>query len=158
MKKVDGAIPPKLLNIILADDDKDDCMLFGDAMKELPVSANLSIVHNGVQLMKLLAGKRAHPCDVLFLDLNMPLKNGFECLKEIKCNPDLKHVPVIIFSTSYEVGVADVLYKNGADFYIRKPPVFLQLKNAIEQAIALTQKKNIVQTTRENFLIRVIPV
>ena len=87
-------------HILLADDDKDDCMLFKDALEELPLSTSLAIVHNGEQLMHFLNTQMATPPNVLFLDLNMPRKNGLECLTEIKLNKNLAQLPVIIFSTS----------------------------------------------------------
>jgi CheY-like chemotaxis protein len=72
------------INILLADDDKADCLLFKDALEELPVSANLTIVHNGEQVIEELTKKGSKLPDVLFLDLNMPRKNGFASLGEIK--------------------------------------------------------------------------
>ena len=66
--------------ILLADDDKNDQLLFKEALEELPVTTHLASVENGEQLMQLLNdGKELLP-DILFLDLNMPRKNGFTCL------------------------------------------------------------------------------
>jgi DNA-binding response OmpR family regulator len=61
---------------------------------------------------------------LIFLDLNMPLKNGFDCLKEIKKDDKLKSLPVIIYSTSGEEEVIKLVYKAGALFYIQKPDNF----------------------------------
>ena len=75
--------------------------------------------------------------DVLFLDLSMPRKSGFECLTEIKDNIKLKELPVVMFSTSYtqdfnyELSMIDVLYKLGAQDYIRKPGDMAELKKLI---------------------------
>ena len=71
------------LKILLADDDSDDCDLFKTALDELKVNANLIIVNNGEQLITTLKKSEAH-YDIVFMDLNMPRKNGFECLLEIK--------------------------------------------------------------------------
>jgi CheY-like chemotaxis protein len=87
----------KPLNILLADDDLDDCIFFKEAVGELMLSANLKVVHDGEQLMQLLISETSELPDVLFLDLNMPRKNGFECLTEIKLDPRLKQLPIIIF-------------------------------------------------------------
>src|SRR5436190_20290480 len=89
------------IGILLADDDKDDCFLFREALSELPVPTNLVTVHDGEQLMSYLTEHAKDLPDVLFLDLNMPRKNGFECLTEIKHTDTLKDLPVIMFSTSY---------------------------------------------------------
>ena len=105
----------KHLNLLLADDDTDDCIFFKEALKEFPLSTHLTTVHNGEQLMQLLTNETNELPHVLFLDLNMPRKNGFECLSEIKLNKKLKQLPVIIFSTSFEQDDVNLLYKNGAN-------------------------------------------
>src|SRR5437879_4324804 len=121
------------LILLIADDDKDDCLFFKDALEELPVSAQLTTVHNGEHMMQLLEEKKnvPPPPHVLFLDMNMPRKNGFECLEEIKHDEKLKDLPVIIFSTSFEQDVVNLLYKKGGQYYIRKPAEFSQLKKVI---------------------------
>jgi CheY-like chemotaxis protein len=142
------------LNLFLADDDKDDCLLFKDALEELPVMTRLTTVHDGEQLMNLLTEGQEHLPHVLFLDLNMPRKNGFECLTEIKTNEKLKRLPVIIFSTSYEQDVVNLLYKKEAHFYIRKPADFSQLKNVIHQALILATKDSVSQPAKEDFVLK----
>lgn len=144
---------PQNLIIFLADDDRDDCIFFKDALEELPVSAHLTIANDGEQLMQKLIEKINELPHVLFLDLNMPRKNGFECLSEIKHSDKLKQIPVIIFSTSFEQDVADLLYKNGAHYYIRKPAEFSQLKKVIDQALRLVTADNLMQPAKENFLL-----
>src|ERR1035437_9290308 len=98
------------LKILLTDDDKDDCFFFKIAVDELPLATHLTAVHDGEQLMQLLTMETTELPDVLFLDINMPRKNGKECLAEIKLNDKLKHFPVIMFSTSYEREVVTLLY------------------------------------------------
>ena len=144
----------KHLNILLADDDTDDCLFFREAVEELYLLTELSILNDGEQLMQYLNNETNKLPDVLFLDLNMHRKNGFECLSEIKGNPKLEQLPVIIFSTSFEQEVVNLLYKNGAQYFIRKPPEFLQFKNIIHQTFnTLITPQNILQPTRENFVI-----
>ena len=145
----------KQLNILLADDDIDDCFFFKKAVEDFPISTYHKAVHDGEQLMKQLTNEANELPDVLFLDLNMPRKNGFECLKEIKLNKKLKQLPVIIFSTSFEQEVVNVLYENGAQHFIRKPSDFLQFKKTIQQALTLVAYGNISQPTRENFVLTI---
>ncbi len=145
---------PEYLNLLLADDDTDDCLFFTEALEELQVSAKLTTVHDGEQLMQLLTKEKDQLPNVLFLDLNMPRKNGFECLAEIKLDEKLNHLPVIIFSTSYEQRVVNELYAGGAQYYIRKPSDFSQLKMIIQQALIPAQQKNISQPAKENFVIK----
>jgi FixJ family two-component response regulator len=85
----------------------------------------------------------------------MPRKNGFECLSEIKLSPKLNRLPVIIFSTSFELEVVNRLYKNGALFFIRKPSEFSQFKKIIQQSLTLITEENISQPIRENFVLTV---
>jgi len=138
MKKKDKI--PGQVNILLADDDEDDCFLFKEALKELPLSVNMTEVHNGEQLIQLLTSTTVKLPHILFLDLNMPRKNGFDCLSEIKSNKKLKNIPVVIFSTWFEEDIANQLYKSDTDFYIRKPTKFSELKEVIHQTIMQLSK------------------
>src|ERR1039457_5741545 len=93
------------LNILLADDDADDRFLFEKALKEIPITTHLTTVHDGDQLINYLSENSEHLPDLLFLDLSMPRKTGFECLSEIKENKKLNDLPVIMFSTSFTHGI-----------------------------------------------------
>ena len=126
--------------VYLADDDDDDCLLFGEALNEISLPTQLTTVHNGEQLLQLLESENSELPHVLFLDLNMPRKNGQQCLEEIKQSEKLKKLKVVIFSTSFQQEVADRLYKNGALHYIRKPTDFAQLKNVIHQVLTIIQE------------------
>jgi CheY-like chemotaxis protein len=140
-------------NILLADDDDDDCMLFKDALEELSIDVSLNTVNNGAELMLLLKRNLVNLPHILFLDLNMPRKSGIDCLSEIKQNENLRRLLVIIYSTSFDVRVLDQLYDNGADYYIRKPADFSDLKSVIHQAICIGGKTNLLQPPREKFVI-----
>ncbi|ALM09059.1 transcriptional regulator [Sediminicola sp. YIK13] len=140
-------------NLLLADDDSDDCLFFKEALEELPVDASLSIVNDGVQLMDFLSSISGDLPDALFLDLNMPRKSGLECLTEIKVTEELKQLPIIIFSTSLDLDVVDSLYEKGATFYIRKPGDFSALKKVIFEAITLTNNTNSKHLSREEFIL-----
>ena len=143
----------KQLNILLADDDLDDCLFFKEALEGMPVNTHLTAVHDGEQLMQLLANEKIKLPDILFLDLNMPRKNGFECLTEIKQNNKLNQFPVIIFSTSFEQEVVNLLYDNGAHYFIRKPSEFVLFKKIILYTITLVMTDNISKPAKEKFVI-----
>jgi CheY-like chemotaxis protein len=150
----------KQFDILLADDDTDDCLFFKDALEDMPVLTLFTAVHDGEQLMQYLNSETIKLPDILFLDLNMPRKNGFECLSEIKLNKDLKNIPVVIFSTSFEKEVVNQLYLNGAQYFIRKPSEFEQFKKIILHVLTLVQQQpftglaaNITQTRQENFVL-----
>ncbi len=144
----------KELNILLADDDTDDCIFFKKALEDLIIPTNLVAVHDGEQLMDLLMNANNELPHILFLDINMPRKNGFECLSEIKLNDKLNHLPVIVFSTSFEQEVVNSLYNNGAQYFIRKPSEFLKFKEIILQSLTLVALGDITQPIRENFVLK----
>ena len=119
------------IHVLLADDDLDDCDLFKTALTELPVNAHLGVIYNGDQLLVELNLESFQLPDVLFLDLNMPRKNGTECLQVIKSTDRLKEIPVIVFSTSVPETLAKKLIALGAKDCIRKPSTFQDLKGII---------------------------
>jgi CheY-like chemotaxis protein len=138
--------PP--LNILLADDDADDRAFFESALKEIPVDTSLATVNDGEQLMEYFSKNQEQLPDVLFLDLSMPRKGGFECLTEMKEDTRLKDIPVVMFSTSYtqgftyEQGMIGVLYKIGAQDYIRKPGTIGELKELILHSLRKVIKES----------------
>lgn len=143
----------KPINLLLADDDKDDCLLFKDALDELSLSVSFKEVNDGEQLMKELTTNDALP-DVLFLDLNMPRKNGFECLEEIRLNERFNNVPIIIISTSLDPDIVNSLYKNGAQHYIRKPSKYSKLKEVIQNALFSINHSSGLTPSLESFVLQ----
>jgi CheY-like chemotaxis protein len=141
------------INILLADDDKADCLLFKDALAELPVSATLTIVRNGEKAIEELTKKGNKLPDVLFLDLNMPRKNGFATLGAIKRCRELQNLPVIIITTASSQEMIKIVFRDAAHYYICKPADFLQLKKVIYEALTLITQKNIPLPTEGNFII-----
>lgn len=138
--------------ILLADDDDDDRLLFTDVLREYSKDAQLTFAHNGEHLMSILRSEKLP--DVLFLDLNMPLKNGIECLEEIRSDEKLKELPVVIFSTSSHPGTINQMFEIGAHLYVRKPNDF----NALRKAISEVLKKDWGQPCRprkEDFVLKV---
>ena len=97
------------INVLLADDDIDDRYFFDKVLKSLPVRTELATVEDGEKLMSYLAENSEKLPDILFLDLNMPKKNGSECLVEIKQDERLKKLPVIIYSTHRHEKDSDIL-------------------------------------------------
>ena len=140
----------KQLHILLADDDIDDCNFFDKALQALPISSNLTTVRDGERLMIYLDENSEQLPDVLFLDINMPRKSGFECLSEIKENIKLKDIPVVMFSTSYPQHMTyardmmSLLSKIGASDCIRKPSDFEQLKQVIHNALIKVPEKGAI--------------
>ena len=145
------------LNVLLADDDKDDRFFFDRALKALPIPTQLLTVEDGEKLMDYLVKNFDQLPDVLFLDLNMPRKNGSECLEEIKLNDKLKQLPVIIYSTSLHEDVADLLHKNGAHYYIRKSNQ-PELKKILLRVLNLITEKKFVRPTIDKFILSPVEI
>lgn len=145
------------LHVLLADDDSDDRYFFDKALKELPFATQLTTAENGANLMSYLLQNAGSLPDILFLDYNMPRKNGAECLAEIKRHPLLKELPVIIYSTSLHEDVADVLYISGAHFYIHKA-VFSELKKVLQHVLMLIAEKKFSRPARAQFILSSVEV
>lgn len=142
------------VNIMIADDDEDDCIFFADALGELSLSITLTCFSNGAELMGVLStGNFQSMPDILFLDLNMPLKNGMECLVDIRNVKTFDELPIIIFSTSSQKEAIDAAYKNGATFYLKKPDSFKKLKDALEMIFKRRSHEFFIRVSRESFFI-----
>ena len=142
-------------HILLADDDEGDRLLFKVAFSELQIETVVHTVNSGIQLMEWLNMKDVPLPYLLFLDLNMPPKNGLECLKEIKSNEKLKDIFIAIFSTSDNEKDMEESFRNGANVYITKPNDFNMLKQVLEKAVKTASKYQDPSMNRENFLLRI---
>ncbi|MDB5248284.1 MAG: response regulator receiver protein [Segetibacter sp.] len=153
-KNIDSPISPNIKHVLLADDDIDDCNFFKEALEGYQERTMFTIVNDGEQLIDLLITIEHLP-DVIFLDINMPRKNGVECLTEIKRHKRLEAIPVIIFTTTFERGVVDLMYQKGAHYFICKPGEFLQFKKIIQQSLILLANGEIAQPHKEHFVLKV---
>jgi CheY-like chemotaxis protein len=126
-------IGKKPLNIILADDDKDDQEIFLEAMQEIAPHVQVTVCGDGNQLMNTLFKKGSILPDLIFLDLNMPLKSGDQCLRDIRQSEELRGIPVIIYSTSRHEAHIEKTFLNGANFYFPKPHSFDDLKAVMQK-------------------------
>ena len=142
---------PKELRVLLADDDEDDRRFFEEAVSESVSNVRVSTVPDGEQLLEALLNMPELP-HLVFLDLNMPLKNGWECLREIRMHPKLKHLPVVIYSTSSNREHIEETYHGGASLYVRKPDSFSDLKTMARKVFSLDWKEHL-QPSREKYLL-----
>lgn len=142
------------LNIALADDDEDDRTFFGDALEGVALQAKLSLFKNGEELMDFLKLPKITLPNLIFLDLNMPVKDGMECLREIRQNPKLKNISVAIYSTSSSEKDIEDTFLGGANIYIRKPSSFTQLRETVERVLQIDWQKHTSNLSKETFLLR----
>src|SRR5688500_11304369 len=129
---------PRPITILLADDDADDRVLAQDALKESRLANDLRFVENGEELMDYLL--RRGPYDnpetsptpgLILLDLNMPRKDGREALREIKSDPNLRSIPVVVLTTSKAEEDIYRSYDLGVNSFITKPVTFDGLVNVM---------------------------
>ena len=122
------------IQVLLTDDDADDLMLFEEAIREIPLSVQLLSVDNGFELLRLLVSN--YLPNFIFLDVNMPGKSGKECLREIKSNPQLHDISVIMYSTSNNRDDIDTCYTRGADLYVIKPSLFTDIVKMLQKVLS----------------------
>lgn len=129
----------KPITILLVDDDADDCMLVRDALAESRLSNNLICVGDGEELIEYL-NRRGQFQDpelsprpgLILLDLNLPRKDGREALREIKHDPNLRQIPVIVMTTSKAEEDIYRSYDLGVNSFITKPVSFEALVEVIK--------------------------
>jgi CheY-like chemotaxis protein len=136
-------------HVLLADDDEDDRIFFREALDEIPVPTSLSSVNDGDELMKFL-NRDDRVADVLFLDLNMPGRNGKDCLREIRMFHHLNKLPVIIFSTSANHRDVDEAFSLGADLYLQKPSGYSLMVQQLQKVLMIDWVR--FNRDRKNFL------
>jgi CheY-like chemotaxis protein len=130
--------PASPITILLADDDPDDRMMAREALLESRLTNPLATVADGEELLDYLYGRGAYAetkpprPGIILLDLNMPKKDGREALKEIKSDPALRRIPVVVLTTSK--AEEDILrtYDLGVNSFITKPVTFEQLVDVMK--------------------------
>ncbi len=138
----DKASEPNLgkhVTILIAEDDDDDFMLAEDALRDGRIVNRLERVVDGVELLAYLRGqgeyadRRAHPYpSLLLLDLNMPRLDGREALEQIKADPALRSLPVVVMTTSRDEEDVVKSYDSGVSSFIRKPVTFEQFVHMVK--------------------------
>lgn len=143
------------LHILLADDDEEDRLLFTEAFSELKFKTIVQTVNNGTELMERLNMKNINLPHLLFLDLNMPNKNGIQCLNEIRSDKKLNDISIAIYSTSDNENDMEETFLKGANVYIIKPNSFNLLKRILEKTVMTASQYEDQSMKRENFLMQI---
>ncbi|MBE8728240.1 response regulator [Flavobacterium hungaricum] len=135
--------------LFYVDDDEDDRMFFEEVA--LQIGENLSLFELGDDMLLKLKNPPPYP-SLIFLDLNMPIKDGFEVLQEIKGSPNLKEIPVIILSTAGNLETVQKCFDLGASLYLKKTVSISELKKSIEYVLSIDWQQRAV--TIENFVYK----
>jgi CheY-like chemotaxis protein len=133
-------IPPKQHVILMAEDDADDRLLVKEALAECKLDDTIRFVADGEELMdyllrqgKYLTPEAAPRPTFILLDLNMPRKDGRQALREIRAHPDLRRVPIVVFTTSKAEADVEIAYDLGANSFVVKPVAFDALVKIVGQ-------------------------
>ena len=125
----------------MVDDDSDDQMLFIDAIKEIDPAIQCHVANNGLQAMLSLHTNSPAP-GIIFIDLNMPKMNGYECLAEIKKEKHFENIPIVIYSTSKIESEKERTIQMGAKHFLTKPPDFSLLIKELSRILNLELKQD----------------
>lgn len=143
------------MKVVLVDDDEDDRMFFSDALREIDIDTELRQFENGKEFLSYLEEEGTESPHLIFLDLNMPVMNGFECLKALRSHPDYKDLVVAIYSTSSSEKDIEETFVNGANIYINKPNRFDELKKTLAQVVKRHARYRENALDQANFLFRI---
>ncbi|MGJ8591311.1 MAG: response regulator [Aquaticitalea sp.] len=140
--------------VILADDDEDDRLFFTEAFDELKIRTRVDTYKDGVELMDALHSPELPLPNIIFLDLNMPKKSGFECLVDLKKDKKFDSIAIAIYSTSASEEDIENTFVNGANIYIKKPNNFNDLKKVLTEIVTTNWQYQTNGLNRDTFLLR----
>ncbi|MBZ4034258.1 response regulator [Flavobacterium sp. 17A] len=140
-----------ITSIYLAEDDEDDSTLFLEVFSEIHPEIAVNVSEDGQQLLDHLHETMWDKPQIIFLDINMPLKNGFECLKEIRSSSCFDSIKIVMFSTSSSKLHIELCYKLGADLYAVKPGPFQEVREIIKDIMTVDWGKT--ERNRSEFLL-----
>jgi DNA-binding response OmpR family regulator len=141
------------IHIYLAEDDPDDRELFKDSIHEIYKDTKLTMFDDGERLMHYLQRNLTLLPGIIFLDINIPLKNGKQCLREIRNDFRYKNVPVIMFTTSVNEEDVAFCFENGANLFVNKPANFLLQVEVLREVFALYLSKQLFTNPKEHFVL-----
>ncbi len=142
---------PPFVKILLAEDDEDDRDFFELALISIYPNADLTTVSNGEELFRFVNTAESGEIDIIFLDINMPRKNGQECLIEIRTEKKFAHVPVIMLSTSSNPKDIEDSFLLGANMYITKSYLLSHL-SILKNILELHNQGKLLKPDRNKFV------
>lgn len=142
--------------VALADDDKDDCLLFSEALDEISMDTQLLVFSNGQDLIDYLLHPKSIVPRIIFLDLNMPKLHGIDTLKAIKSHKRFDAIKIVIYSTSSAENDVYETFVLGANTYLVKPNSYQELKDSLTKALStIGDTTKMDARKRSNFILKV---
>ena len=123
-----------ITSILLIDDDPDDCDVFKTALTDVSSAIHLDCLHTSELLQETL---EQHLPDVIFLDINMPMVDGFACLKQLQDNQRYSRIPIIMYSSSLSQKEVNAAYGYGASLFFRKPTRYADLLDSLRSILLM---------------------
>lgn len=123
----------KPLKVMLAEDDAEDQEIFGEALENLDAKTELTVVSNGQELVDTLKDPEQENPDIIFLDINMPVKDGKKALAEIKKDKELETIPTVMLSTSDNPKEIKESFQAGASLFVTKPTSFKNMVRLLKK-------------------------
>ncbi len=137
-------------DIMLAEDDLDDVYIFRSALNELGFQYTLRHAENGEKLFILLKNKIPY---ILFLDIEMPCKDGMACIREIRQNREFDNMPVVMYTSFFTEKYIEQAYRTGANLFLAKSQSFSELVGKLKKIFALNWKEYLHFPTQDSFVI-----
>lgn len=138
------------MHILMADDDKEEFLILKEAAEKTGKPLRISYAANWLQLWRFIL--KTVP-DVLFLDLNMPVKNGIECLQLLRDDHKYDEVPILIYSTTVNKNDIDKAYKHGANYFLVKPGTVDDITDMVRKLCSMGKEALVTTPPREEFVI-----
>jgi CheY-like chemotaxis protein len=141
----------KSLHVFIADDDIDDVDFFKSALADIAKHIKITVASNGDELMEFL---QITTPDLIFLDINMPCKNGIDCLSEIRALKKFDRTPIIMYSTTANDHHIDKTYELGANLYFEKTVSYEAIKEHLRDILSHSPNELLPKFPRDKFVIR----
>ncbi|MFH6964220.1 response regulator [Flavobacterium plurextorum] len=141
------------VKILLAEDDKEDQELFIDALDEAQIASEVTTVENGQELLDTLRDESHPDPDIIFIDVNMPVKGGKKALEEIKKDDDLRDIPAVMLSTWDHAADIKDAFDKGADLYVQKPNSFAGFVLVLRKVFLLHWTKALLRPVVSLFFV-----
>lgn len=138
-------------DVVIADDDIDDFKFLSSAIAELELTVVITRAENGEVLIKVLNERIP---DILFLDILMPIKDGKECLKEIRSNKRFDSLPIIMYTSLRDLETIEFCYREGSNLYICKPNTYRELLQVLKRLFSIDWKKMIYYPPLSQYVMK----
>lgn len=131
------------LNVVLAEDDKDYQEIFNNALTEVNIPTKLTVVSDGHELMQILQSPDSPAYNIVVLDINMPKKDGIECLREIRLDKNLSNTFSVILTSSLDPLIKANAYDAGANLFLTKPEDFDEYVETVRKILTSDWQMNL---------------